>query len=397
MTGSEGEFYSAEDADSVIDPAQPHEKGEGAFYVWTQAEIDTLLGSPDSAIFNFRYGVEAGGNVHNDPHGEFPGKNVLYIRHSLEESAKQFSLPSDQIRAILDRSIRKLLDHRSVRIRPHLDDKILTAWNGLMISAFARAACALGDERYLAAAQTAAGFILDRMYQPDSHILLRRYRNGDAAIPGFLEDYAFFVQALLDLYEADFDVAHLEAAVELTHKMIELFQDTRDGAFFTTAEGDANLVMRVKDDYDGAEPSGNSIALLNLLRLEQITGRPEYRQAIENAFRGLGSRISQQSVAVPQLLVALDYLHSPQRQVVLAGDPADPVTQAFLRTLRSRFLPHTVTLLADSESTRVRLSHFSPAIGEMQPVDGKPAAYVCENFVCRLPATDGKVLEDLLQ
>ena len=248
-------------------------KGEGAFYIWSDEEIRALVPEPAAEWFCYRYGVADGGNVANDPHGEFTGRNILYQAATLEETARQFDRPLEEVRDGIDRAKRILLEARSARVRPHLDDKILTAWNGLMISAFALGGAVLDEPRYAEAARRAAEFLLERMYNPRTGVLLRRYRQGDAAIPGFLDDYALFVQALLDLYEAQFDRRHLELAVRLTEKQIELFEDRAAKArFFSTAAGDASLVMRVKEDYDGAEPSGNSVALLNLLRLAQITG-----------------------------------------------------------------------------------------------------------------------------
>jgi hypothetical protein len=363
MTDPGGGFYSAEDADSVIDPAHPHEKGEGAFYVWTRQEIDAILGHPDATIFSANYGVETGGNAHNDPHGEFPGKNILYVKRSGDDG---------QWKA-------KLLEARAKRVRPHLDDKILTAWNGLMISAFAKAAQVLDDPRYASAARKATDFIVSRMYNAETGVLLRRYRDGDAAIPGFLDDYAFFVQALLDLYETEFQARDLELAIGLTERTIEAFSDRENGGFFATPEGDRNLVMRMKDDYDGAEPSGNSIALLNLLRIGHLTGDAKYPEAAGHALNGLAARISHQPVAAPQMLVALEYAWAKKREVVLAHGPG---IEDFLRELRGRFLPHTAVLMDRAG--------FST-------VDGKATAYVCENLTCQLPTTDLGRFRELLQ
>ncbi len=368
MTHPEGGFYSAEDADSVIDLANPKEKGEGAFYIWSAEELE---GYPKFASV---YGVRREGNVSEDPHGEFTGKNILYLREPLD----------DAIEAELQPAKTALLAIRSKRVRPHLDDKILTAWNGLMISAFAKGAQVLEDARYLAAAQRAASFILTRMYDANSGVLKRRYRDGDAAIAGFLDDYAFFAGALLDLYEADFDPAHIEAAMALTDKMRELFEDKTEGAFFSTAAGDSNLVLRMKDDYDGAEPSGNSVALIDLLRLAHFTDRAEYREAAERTLRALGPKIAHQAVAVPQILVGLDYALGPRREVVLAGD-----AEEFLRHVRLRFLPRTVTLRSGAR--------FFPAAASMHEIDGQPTAYVCQDYVCQLPVNEVSKLEQLLQ
>jgi uncharacterized protein YyaL (SSP411 family) len=387
MTHPDGGFYSAEDADSVIDPSEPKVKGEGAFYIWTADELEQALGREFYELFATHYGVEKNGNVHQDPHGEFTGKNILYLRQT----------PEPDVAARLVDVRAKLLAIRSKRVRPHLDDKLLTSWNALMISAFAKAAQILNERRYLAAAQRATHFILTRMYDGAKGILQRRFREGEAAIHGFLDDYAFFIAALLDLYEADFDPDHLATAIALAAKMRELFEDPEQGAFFTTAGRDSSLVLRMKDDYDGAEPSGNSVALLDLLRLAHLTDRDEYRQAAVRTLDALMPKMSSQPVAVPQMLVALDYSLAPKREVVIAGDPNAEPTSALLRELRSHFLPYTVTLLIDPDATRERLTQLFPAAGVMRQLNGEPTAYVCQNYTCNLPTTEVSKFAELLQ
>ena len=388
MTHPDGAFYSAEDADSVIDPADPKTKGEGAFYIWSAAEIQEALGPRLFAAFATHYGVEDDGNVHHDPHGEFGGKNILYVR---EASADPYVI--DQ----LEEAKAKLLELRAHRVRPHLDDKILTAWNALMISAFAQAAAVFDDDRYRKAARSAANFIAKTMYDPASGTLLRRYRDGDAAIPGFLDDYAFFIAALLDLYEADFDPAHLELAISLAAEMRRRFEDPAAGGFFSTEAGDANLVLRMKDDYDGAEPSGNSMALLDLLRLAHMTDRAEFHEAAERTFEYLGRKISSQPVALPQALVALDYTLARRREIVIAGARDNDATRDLLRAVHDRFLPHAVALLIDSAETRSKLERLFPAAATMGEVNHLPTAYVCEDYACRLPTNDVSKLTELLQ
>jgi uncharacterized protein len=368
MTHPDGGFYSAEDADSVIDPAHPKEKGEGAFYVWSADELKPF------PQFAATYGVELNGNVHDDPHGEFGGKNILYLRESLDDATEGELQPAKEA----------LLAIRAKRVRPHLDDKVLTAWNGLMISAFAKGAQVLNEPRYLEAAQRASAFISTHMYNAGSGVLHRRYRDGDSAIPGFLDDYAFFIGALLDLYEADFNALHMDTAIALTGKMRELFEDHTGGAFFSTAAGDSSLVLRMKDDYDGAEPSGNAVALVDLLRLAHFTDRADYRDAAERTLRALASKITHQAVAVPQMLVGLDYALGPLSELVIAGNPEE-----FLRHTRARFLPRTITVLAPAP--------FFPAAAGTREVDGKPTAYVCQNYVCQLPVNELSKLQELLQ
>jgi hypothetical protein len=381
MTDAGGGFYSAEDADSVIDPADPKHKGEGAFYIFTAAEIEQTLRKPESDWFQYRFGVSPGGNVMEDPHQEFTGRNILYQAHTVEETAQKFGVPAAEVERAMADARARLMALRDTRVRPHLDDKVLTAWNGLMISAFAKAAQVLGDKRYLAAAQSAAAFIESGMYRYG--MLLRRYRDGEAAIEGFLDDYAFFVQALLDLYEADFRFERLALAVRLTESMLARFQDHEQGAFFSSAEGDASLVLRLKDDYDGAEPSGNSVAALNLLRLARITGREDFQQAADATFRFFAGRMNSGAIAIPQMLVAYLYSTSKPKQIVISG----PEPETMLSEVRKRFLPDVVVLVLDSEETRSRFAQWNGAVAGMTPVDGKTAAYVCENFTCQLPVT----------
>jgi len=394
MLDPEGGFYSAEDADSVIDPAKPLVKGEGAFYIWTQSEIESLLGAQAAKYFCYEFGVEPAGNVREDPHGEFPGKNILLQAHTTEETAEHFEKPVEEVAASIAASKSKLLAQRSKRVRPHLDDKVLTAWNGLMISAFAKGGAILAEPRYTAAARRAADFILARLHDPKTGLLLRRYRQQDAAIPGFLDDYAFFTQGLLDLYEADFHLPYLQAAIRLTEKQIELFEDKSGGGFFSTAEGDASLVMRIKEDYDGAEPSGNSVAGCNLLRLAQMTDRKDFRTAADRLLRAFAQRITASPVVAPQMLAAYEFSLSKPKQIVFVGTAGLP---KLLQVMNSRFLPNKIVLLVDGAEARKTLSAYLPVIETMTEKDGQATAYVCENYACQLPTTDPKKFAELAQ
>jgi len=394
MTHPDGGFYSAEDADSVIDAADPSHKGEGAFYIWTQAELEQLLGAPAASWFCYRYGVEPNGNVHQDPHEEFTGKNILYEAHSLDDTAAHFGVGAAEVAAALEEARGKLMAARSGRVRPHLDDKVLTAWNGLMISAFALGAQALDEPRYLEAARRAADFVLERMFDASTGRLLRRFRAGEAGIDGFLDDYAFFLQALLDLYEASFEFRYLETAAAVAATMLARFEDAATGGFFSTAAGDASLLLRMKDDYDGAEPTGNSIAVLALLRLAEMTGSPRFRAAADRTLEAFAPRMRATPVGLPQMLAAYMFAKSKPRQIVLAGEAGS--AQAMLAVVRRRFLPHKIVLLAD-EASRARLAEWLPALAGMTPVDGKATAYICENYACQLPVTDPERFAELLQ
>ena len=396
MRDGGGAFYSAEDADSAIDAAHLEVKGEGAFYIWAQAEIEAVAGLPAAEWLAYRFGVEPGGNVANDPHEEFTGRNILCQAHSIEETATRFGRPAAEVEAVIAEAAAKLLAARGARVRPPLDDKVLTAWNGLMISALAKAGAVLGEPRYAEAARQAADFIVSRMYNPETGILLRRYRQGAAAIPGFLDDYAFFTQALLDLYETRLEWRDLDLAVRLTEQQARLFEDPENGAFFSTAAGDTELMMRMKEDYDGAEPSGNSIAVLNLLRLSDMTGRSEFADSAARALEAFGPRMLAGPAGVPQMLAAYAFSLAKRKQIILAGERETPDTQRFLGALHARFLPYKAVLLIDGESREALAGHL-PAAGAMTSLDGRTTAYVCENYACKLPTTSVEEFGRLLQ
>jgi uncharacterized protein len=416
MTSPEGAFFSAEDADSVIDPDDPKVKGEGAFYIWTADEIRDVVPSPAADWFMHRYGVADGGNVANDPHNEFTNRNILYEAVSLADTALFFRQIEETVAEGIENARRALLEARSKRIRPHLDDKVLTAWNGLMISAFALGGAVLDEPRYAHAARRAAEFLIGRMYDGSTGVLLRRYRQGDAAIPGFLDDYTLFTQALLDLYETQFDLRHLELAIRLAEKMRELFEDRDQGGFFNTAGGSApapvkssiiltgfdrpepptekpELIMRIKDDYDGAEPAGNSVALFNLLRLAQMTDRQDFRDSAEKLLSAFSPHISTAAVALPYMLAACEFRLGEPRQVILVGEDIAPLARA----LHQRYVPNKIVLAVNSPEARQRLSTWIPAIEGMREVDNRAAAYVCRNYTCQLPVTGVDEFLQLLQ
>jgi uncharacterized protein YyaL (SSP411 family) len=391
-----GAFYSAEDADSVIDPANPKEKGEGAFYIWKHAEIESIVGQRGAKWLSYRYGVEERGNVSEDPQGEFTGKNILYKAHTLEETARHFEKPVEEVKTAVAEGEKKLLAARAHRVRPHLDDKVLAAWNGLMISAFARAGAVLEQSRYATAARQAADFVCGRMYDARTGMLRRRYRDGEVAIDAFLDDYAFFTQALLDLYESQFDVRDLELAVRLTEKQRELFEDKTNGGFYSTAAA-SDLVMRMKEDYDGAEPAGNSVAALNLLRLAQMTDRSDFREAAEKTLRAFATHMMGAPVATPQMLVAFDFSLSKPKQVILVGDPGAADMRAMLGMLSERFVPHKIVLMVKDPESRRKLAGYLPVVETMTQHAGKATAYVCENYTCKLPTAEPVKFAELLQ
>ena len=402
MTSKDGGFFSAEDADSPVVAGlgdSDHSKtAEGAFYVWTKKEIDDALG--DTAdIFDFHYGVQPHGNAPegSDPHDEFRGKNILIERHTIADTAQHFKKSEQEIRELLATSREKLFAIRCKRPRPHLDDKIIAAWNGLMISAYARGAQVLDDPRYLEIATRAAKFLWANLYDEKSKLLYRNYREGRSDIEGFADDYAFVIQGLLDLYEASFDVEWLKLATDLQQTQDRLFFDEKNGGYFSTSGKDGSVFLRMKDDNDGAEPAASSVAALNLLRLSQIRNDQSMSERARKTVGAFATTISHFPSAMPQMLVALDYSLSKPRQVVISGKKDAPGTKALLGEVHRHFLPKTILLLADGGEGQKYLGQKNEAIRAMSPVDGKPAAYVCQNFTCKAPVTDPKQLAKLLK
>lgn len=396
LTGPDGEFYSAEDADSPR-PGKPEESVEGAFYVWTQAEIAAALGEEIAPIFAYRYGVERQGNAPSDPQGEFQNQNILLIRHTIEETAAAVGQPPDAIRAQLAAARLHLRTVRDQRPRPRRDDKTLTAWNGLMISAFARAASILDEPRYRSAAEQAATFIDARLTDKATGRLLRRSREGQTAIDGFVDDYAYLIQGLLDVLEVSLDVKWLEKAIALQQSQDTLFWDSENGGYFSTAGDDPNLLFRMKDDHDGAEPSPNSVAALNLLRLSQMTDHAAWREKAETLFAVFGRHMKEAPASMPQMLVALDFDLTTPKQIIIAGKPNAEDTQALLREVNSHFIPSKILLLADGGEGQQRLAAHMEFIRSIEPIGGKATAYVCENSVCQLPVQNASALAELLK
>jgi uncharacterized protein YyaL (SSP411 family) len=419
MTSKEGGFFSAEDADSAVVAAgadRGHPKtAEGAFYVWTKKEIDDALG--DSAeVFDFHYGVQAHGNAPegSDPHDEFRGKNILIERHTIAETAQHFRntgilpvgpagvSPADEkaeamIRDLLTRSREKLFVIRAQRPRPHLDDKIISSWNGLMISAYARAAQVIDEPRYLEIAMRAANFMRTKLYDPSRKILYRSYREGRSNIEGFADDYAFVVQGLLDLYEASFDVEWLKLATDLQETQDRLFFDEKNGGYFSSSGRDESVFVRMKDDNDGAEPAASSVAALNLLRLSQIYDDPKLAQRAKKTIDAFATVLLQFPSGMPQMLVAVENSLGKPRQIVIAGKKDSPETKALLKEVHRHFLPNTIVILADGDKGQKYLGEKNEAFRAMSLVEGKPAAYVCENFTCKAPVTQPKQLGDILK
>ncbi len=404
MTDADGGFYSAEDADSIppegVGQAGAH-KAEGAFYLWRAEEIDALAGD-DAAIVKARFGIESGGNAPVDPQQEFVGKNLLYVARSIDDIADETGKSAADIVQMLGGARVAMFEHRLGRPRPQRDDKILTAWNGLMIAAFARMARVrrgLGDDGheaaapYLVAARRAAGFLRDRMWNGDTRTLLRRYRDGDAEIEAYAEDYAGVVFGLLELVQADADPAWLEWAIALQRRQDELFWDEAGGAWFSTTGRDPSILMRMKEDYDGAEPSASSLSVMNLLVLSHLTDDRGWTDRIERTLKSFGERLEQLGRGVPMMSAALSTHIAGMQQIIVSVGASGG--EAIEQAVAGRYLPFAIVLSVTSDRRR-QLAGVLPFIRSMEPVDGRTAAYVCRNFSCRQPATTVQELEGAL-
>ncbi len=397
LTGPAGQFYTAEDADSPRPGGGDAHAVEGAFYVWSAAELRAVLGA-DAELVGRHFGVREEGNVApaQDPHGEFTGMNLLAQRRPLAETAAQLGLTVEQASDRLQAALGVLREVRARRPRPLRDDKVVTAGNGLMISALARGAQVLGEPELLAAAVRAAEFLRRELANDAGDVLFRCWRGSRGASEGFAEDYAYLVQGLLDLHEASFDLRWLQWAERLQGTMDARFWDEERGGYYNSPAGDAAIVLRLKEDYDGAEPAPSSVAALNLLRLaallnDEALGRKAIRTLA--AFQAQWSRAPQ---ALPAMLCAVAFALEPARQVVLVGDPAREDFRALAAPLHEQLGPRRVVLAITGEAERAWLAARVPWLAEMRSVGGQATAYVCEHFTCQAPVTTAADLRRLL-
>jgi uncharacterized protein YyaL (SSP411 family) len=403
MTGEDGGFYSAEDADSVppehARDEAPH-KSEGAFYLWRDAEIDDLL-TDDASIVKARFGIEPDGNAPSDPQQEFTGKNLLYVARGVDEIARTSGRSEEDVAALLGRARLAMFRARLARPRPHLDDKILTAWNGLMIGAFARVARILrtlgpdGAERgqpYLDAARQAARFLRDRMWNATTRVLLRRFRQGEAEIDAYAEDYAYLIFGLLELFQADPDVMWLTWARDLQRRQDELFWDAAEGGWFSTTGRDPSVLVRMKEDYDGAEPTASSMSVMNLLVLSHLLEDERWPDQIARTLRLFAVRLERIGRAVPFMAAAFSTFTTGIRQVIIVGDSG---AEALRRVVGERYRPFTIALsLSDEE--RNALAPLAPFIAGMTARE-TALAYVCREFACQAPVASAADLEAALE
>ncbi len=383
----EGAFYSAEDADS-INPYDESERGEGAYYLWKASEIKDVLGST-ADVFMTCYGAQENGNALEDPAQEFTGRNIFYLTKPLDQLAKILAIAPDELADLLRNSRQKLLARREKRTRPHLDDKIITAWNGLMLSALSRAGLVLDREDYLEKASQVVAFISTKL-RVDG-ILKRRWRDGEARFNAVLEDYAFLIQGLLDLYAATQQGRYLEQAIELSEEQIELFTDPKGGFFSSSTSSD--LLTRMKEGYDGAEPAGNSVAAMNFLRLGRMLDNPEWLTIAENSIRSFGKVLEAQGIAMPLMLAAAEMYNMEPEHLIIAGQTGKDDTESLLQVVRNAYAPHRQFLLADGGENQKMLATHLPFLKEINRVDGKATAYLCKNYSCQLPLHEADELD----
>jgi len=367
MTSPEGGFYCAEDADS--------EGFEGTFYLWTPEKLKSVVPGKDGELLCRAFGVVEGGNWVPHEAREPRGNSVVHKAATADELTVEFKLAPDRIARILADGKKRLFEARAKRPRPHRDDKILTEWNALMIGALGLAGAVFEEPRYVAAAEKAARFVLDKLRRKDGR-LLRRYRDGEAAIPAFLDDYAFLAEGLFDLYQATFRPEYLDECLRIAEAMISLFGDP-EGGFYLAAKDHEELILRTRDVYDGAMPSGASAAVQAILKLAELTSSDRLRKIAKDALARHAGELSGFPQGFPNLASAADMATAPWREIVIAGDAT-----AFLREIRRRYLPNTVVAMEDAG-----LIKTVPMLEGKRTVGGKAAAYVCENYSCKAPVT----------
>src|SRR3990170_2221406 len=385
MTSPQGGFYSAEDADS--------EGEEGKFYLWKEEEIRNVLEKEEADLIRDVFNVEKGGNFSEEATGRGAVGNILHLKKSIPAIASQLKISEQELEKRLDAAREKLFSVREKRIHPHKDDKILTDWNGLMITALAKGGQVFNELKYAEAAKRAADFILKNLRKPDGR-LLHRYRDGQAAVQAHVDDYAFLIWGLLELYETSFDINYLKTAIDLNRDLIKHFWDDISGGFYFTADDGENLLLRNKEIYDGAIPSGNSVSMLNLLRLDRITANSDFEEKAEKIGSAFSKTIKQFPAAHTELMVALDFGVGPSYEVVIVGDSQADDTKAMIKAIRRQFVPNKVVLLRQTEKEEPDIIRIAEFTKSQLSLDGKATAYVCLTYVCKLPTTDiSKMLE----
>jgi uncharacterized protein YyaL (SSP411 family) len=379
MTDTEGGFYSAENSES--------EGEEGKFYLWTKKEIEKSLSQEEAKLAKEIFKVEEEGNFYDESTRRKTGKNIIHMEATLPRIASKLNISSEDLRISLRRIRKKLLATREKRTHPSKDDKILADWNGLMIGSLAKSAYISSDDKITNAAKKAADFILTRMIDSKGQ-LYHRFRDGDSAIPGFLDDYAYVIWGLIELYQTTFELRYLSKAVKLTWMMIEHFWDNKHKGFFLTAENAESVLVRDKPIYDGALPSGNSIAMLDLILLSHITGNSNFEEKAKQITDTFSENISISPSSYTQLLIALDVMIGPLYEMVVVGNQSDKNIKSMLALFRNRFAPNKVLLFKPTNDESTEITRLAEFTRYMSPIGGKTTFYICKDHTCELPVTD---------
>lgn len=385
LQDEKGAFYSAEDADS--------EGEEGKFYVWSIDEIRDLLPSGQAELAIEVFNMTEEGNYRDEASGRPVGKNIPYLQKTVSELAEERSITIEKLEKELEDIRQQLFQAREKRPRPLLDDKILTDWNGLMIAALAKAGRAFNNKQYIDEAEEALSFINEKMNLGENG-LLHRYRDGEAAIQANADDYAFLIFGLLELYESTFQISHLQEAIELNRQFIQRFWDDENGGFWFTSEESEALLGRKKEIYDGALPSGNSIAALNLVKLGRITANTNWEEKAESIFRLFSKQVQQAPTGYSQLLQAFDFAISNSYEIVLAAEKGDEMLKEMTTSLNQEFIPNKVVVLNEPEDNL--LSSLAPYTEKQGIKDDRPTVYVCQNYSCRQPVHTTEEMMKLL-
>ena len=388
MTSPDGAFYSAEDADS--------EGEEGLFYVWTDDELIEVLGPDDGAFAATIWNALPEGNFADEASGRHSGANILHRSADDPDAAAGLGMDPEAFAERLEAVRSTLFEHRETRVHPLKDDKVLADWNGLMAAALARAGRVFDEPAWVAAARRSVDFV-EKSMRDGTGRLLHRFRDGELAVPAFLDDHAFLAWARLELYEATLDPVHLEAALALQEATDALFWDDAHGGYFFTADDGEQLLVRQKEVYDGAIPSGNSVAAMNLVRMARITGRTAFADRAARVFAAFAPDTARGASAHSHLADALQLASAPSLEIVIAGDPDADDTAALLEVVRANHRPQAALLLIPPWAAGDRVRSLAPFTADHAPIDGRAAAYVCRDFACQMPTTDPQELRRLLE
>jgi uncharacterized protein YyaL (SSP411 family) len=380
----EGAFYSAEDADS--------EGEEGKFYTWRQSDIEDVLKKENSSLFLKVFNIHEEGNFEDEATRKKTGLNIPHLSETVVVDTE---MSREEMKLLLDQAKTKLFIRRENRIRPSLDDKILTDWNGFMIAALAKAGAVLGDQKLIETAETALRFIVDNMIDEERR-LFHRYKDGEVVIQAFLDDYAYLVWALLELYEATFNPEYLEHAKDLTSDMLTHFWDDEQGGLFFTGDYSEELLVRKKDAYDGAMPSGNSVAALNMIRLARFLGDTNFEEKAAATIRAFSATIPRAYSGFSMMLAALEFALGESFEIVIAGDPSETDSQKMIDAIRGQYIPNRVILLKGTTHQSSEVTRLAPFAKFMDTVGGKATAHVCIDYNCKLPTNEIQKLLELL-